>query len=74
MVPNVGTDWIQSGLIINKKVDDNQRQWLTLTSGTYGNVEIKIRDTDRTKGNIELDTLYIDQMFIRTETNTIPHD
>ena len=73
-VPSLGTDWVESELIINKTSDDDQRQWMTLPSGTYGNVEIKIQDTDRTRGNIELDTLYIDQIFIRTETNRQPVD
>lgn len=41
-----------------------------LLPGTQGNVIIRVRDTDRSQGNRSLDTLYIDEMFIRTENQT----
>lgn len=43
---------------------------IPLPSGTQGNVRIRVRDTDRTPGQRSLDTIYVDQMFIRTENQS----
>ena len=54
-------------LTITKTSDDDTEQTYTLPSSLNGTVYIKVVDTDRTAGNTNSDTLYIDKMVIRTE-------
>jgi len=39
-----------------------------VTSG--GDLRIRVNDSDQTPGNVSLDTVYVDQMYIRTENQT----
>jgi hypothetical protein len=53
---------------ITKIVDDNTTQTCDLPNDLSGTLYIRVRDTDRTKGNRLLDTIFIDHMFIRSES------
>ena len=55
-------------LTVNKDADDNNPQYYVLPSTTKGLVYIKVSDTDQTQGNQILDSLYVDHMFISSET------
>jgi PKD repeat protein len=46
--------------------DDGIRTFV-LPSGLQGEVRIRLRDTDRTPGSRTLDTVYVDEMYIRSE-------
>ncbi|MGE5612158.1 MAG: hypothetical protein ACM359_23120 [Bacillota bacterium] len=59
-------------LSITKTKDDNQLQTIALPSNLQGTVYIRVRDTDRRAGMKHQDTLYVDRMFIRSQTG-IPH-
>jgi hypothetical protein len=50
--------------------DDDAYLTYSLPSTTSGRVYIRLADTDRTKGNRSEDIVYIDHMFIRSETGT----
>lgn len=54
-------------LTVTKTADNNTLQSATLPSTLSGTVYIRVQDTDRTKGRTSLDTIYIDQMFIRSQ-------
>ena len=54
-------------LTVTKTADDNILQSATLPSSLSGTVYIRVQDTDRTKGRTSLDTIYIDQIFIRSQ-------
>ena len=45
---------------------DNPLVAVPLPSDTEGNVRIRVRDTDRNQGNRSLDTVSVDEMYIRT--------
>ncbi len=51
---------------VTKVADDGSYQTFDLPSDLSGTVYIRVKDTDRTAGNKALDTIYIDQMFIRS--------
>jgi hypothetical protein len=51
---------------VTKTVDDNTTQTFTLPATLKGKVYIKVIDTNRTAGSTARDTLYVDQMFIRS--------
>ena len=53
-------------LTVTKTADDDTEQVYSLPSDLTGTVYIKAVDTDRTAGNTNSDTLYIDKMVIRT--------
>lgn len=53
-----------SMLTVTKMQDDNAQQAYTLPAGTSGTVYVKVRDTNRTKGSRDLDTVYVDSMYI----------
>jgi serine protease len=57
-------------LTVTKTSDDNTLQTASLPSSLAGTVYIRVLDTDRTKGNSDLDRVYIDEMFI--ESTSIP--
>jgi hypothetical protein len=48
--------------------DDGSFQSAPLPPATRGTVYIRVVDTDRTPGNRVMDSVYIDHMFIRSET------
>jgi len=54
-------------LTVTKTADDNTVQSAALPSSLSGTVYIRVQDTDRTKGRTGLDTISIDQMFIRSQ-------
>jgi len=56
-------------MTITKIVDDNTTQTCDLPNDLSGTVYIRVRDTDQVKGNRLLDTIFIDQMFIRSESS-----
>jgi hypothetical protein len=58
-------------LTVTKTADDDTAQSFVLPAGISGTVYIRVTDTDRTPGNRTLDTLYIDQMFIRSESSAV---
>jgi hypothetical protein len=51
-------------LIVSKDAADNTYQSFGLPPYTSGTVYIRVLDTDRTRGNLSLETLYVDDMFI----------
>jgi hypothetical protein len=57
---------------ITKTIDDNTVQWYSLPNGISGTVYIKVEDADRTDGNTALDSLYVDALFIISESVSGP--
>ncbi len=55
-------------LDITKTVDDNTLQTFTMPVSTIGTVFIGAIDTDQASGDNTLDTLFIDRMYISSET------
>ncbi|MBI3986685.1 MAG: glycoside hydrolase family 18 protein [Lentisphaerae bacterium] len=53
-------------LTVTKTADDNTTQSFTLPSTLRGTVYIRVRDTDRTPRTKSRDTLYVDQLYIRS--------
>lgn len=51
-------------LVVSNTQDDGNYQNYELPSYTSGKIYIRVMDTDRSKGNTSLDTLFIDAMFI----------
>jgi hypothetical protein len=54
-------------LTVSKTDDDNTYQSFVLPSSIQGTVYIRVTDSDRTKGNRSLDTIYVDELFIRSK-------
>ena len=54
-------------LTVTKTSDDDQLQAFVLPSGTSGNVVVRVTDTDQTATHRIRDSLFVDQMFIRSE-------
>ncbi|MBN2271835.1 MAG: hypothetical protein JXN61_14555, partial [Sedimentisphaerales bacterium] len=54
-------------LTVTKTADDNVLQNVALPSYLSGTVYIRVQDTDQTSGRTSLDTIFIDQMFIRSQ-------
>lgn len=54
---------------VSKTSDNNTYQTFTLPSSLSGAVYIRVVDTDHTKRNRALDFVYIDHMFVRSETS-----
>jgi len=62
-------DSTYSGMVtVTKTADDNTYQTFDLPSDLSGAVYIRVMDTDQTAGNKALDTIFIDQMFIQSES------
>ncbi|UCD05500.1 MAG: hypothetical protein JSV98_10395 [candidate division WOR-3 bacterium] len=57
-------------LVVTKTADDDQCQVYPLPASLSGNLYIRVRDTDRTRGNRVLDEVFIDRIYI--ESSTIP--
>jgi hypothetical protein len=55
-------------LTVTKTADDDTSQTYELPSGLGGTVYIRVQDTDRSQSNQNLDTVYIDHMFIHSIT------
>jgi len=51
-------------LTVTKTVDDDAYQCFTLPRTVKGTVYVRVRDTDRSAGNRNLDTLYVDHMYV----------
>ena len=63
--PN-GSDWTYM-LTVSKTSDDNTPQTFDLPGGTSGTFYIHVLDTNRDNKAKDLDTVYVDHMFIRSE-------
>ena len=50
-------------LTISKTADNNATQSFQLPAGTSGQVHVRVRDLDRTRGRRVLDSLYVDAMY-----------
>ena len=59
-------------LTVTKTSDDNTYQSYALPSSTSGTVYIRVVDADHTAGRQNLDTVYVDHMYIRSETVSEP--
>ena len=57
---------------VTKTNDDDTVQSCPLPASISGTVYIRVKDTDQTKGNKSLDTIYIDHMYIRSEGEGTP--
>ena len=53
-------------LTVSKTVDDDTVQTAALPSSLSGTVFIRVLDTNRSKSRTALDTIFIDQMFVRS--------
>ena len=61
-----GSDYTEM-FTISAGTDDDSYQTFPLPAATSGTVYVQVTDTDRSQGNRNLDTVYVDHMFIRTE-------
>ena len=61
-----GANWTTL-LTVTKTADDNTLQQASLPSGLSGAVLVRVTDTDRTKRRRDLDSIFIDRMFIRND-------
>jgi Big-like domain-containing protein len=52
-------------LNVNKTEDNDEAQSYTLPASTSGTIYIRVTDTDHTDDNLAMDTISIDQMYIR---------
>jgi hypothetical protein len=59
-------------VVVTKTADDDNQQSFVLPSSISGTVYIRVTDSDQTQGNKALDTVYVDHMFIRSETGGGP--
>jgi alkaline phosphatase len=51
---------------VTKTADDDGYQTFALPPALEGTVYVRVTDTDATRGNTALDTVFVDRMFIRT--------
>jgi uncharacterized protein YdbL (DUF1318 family) len=56
---------------VSKTSDNNTAQYYTLPSGTSGTVYIRVHDADAVPGHTQLDSIFIDQLVIVSETSTV---
>lgn len=63
---DAGATW-SDAFVISSNDSGNEVTGL-LGSANRGNLLVKVTDTDRSSGNRSLDTVYIDELFVRTET------
>ena len=54
-------------ITISKTADDNTAQSYSLPDDTSGIIYVRVTDTDRSAGNMLLDTIYIDNMYVLSE-------
>uniref|UniRef100_UPI002608D00A putative Ig domain-containing protein n=1 Tax=uncultured Muriicola sp. TaxID=1583102 RepID=UPI002608D00A len=57
---------------VTKTADENTAQFYSLPGSLSGTVYVKVVDTDRTQGNSATDSLYVDAIFITSETSSTP--
>jgi hypothetical protein len=57
-------------LTVTKTTDDGTYQTYTFTEQITGTVYIRVQDTDRNKGHQELNTVYIDHMYIKSKSGS----
>lgn len=62
-----GTTW-STGFTVSS-TDSNNVQSALLNSASTS-IWIRVIDTDRTQGNNQIDTIFVDELYIRTETTT----
>ena len=55
-------------LTVTKTTDDNTLQTAVIPDSVSGDVYIRVQDSDQTEGNSDLDTIYIDRMFVKAGT------
>ena len=55
---------------VTKTTDDDAYQSYTFTEPITGTVYIRVQDTDRTAGHQELNTVYIDCMYIKSKSGS----
>ena len=60
-------------LAVTKTSDDGLYQTYSLPNTLSGTVYIRVVDTDRTAGKTSLDNIYIDHMFIRSDSGLPKH-
>ncbi len=53
-------------LTVTKTADDNTTQAYVLPASVHGTVYIRVVDTDHSSGNRNADSLFVDEMFIRS--------
>jgi thermitase len=53
---------------VTDNIDTGNYQSYTLPNSTVGRIYIRMVDTDRTIGNRQLDSVYLDHLFVRSET------
>ena len=58
-----------SAFTVDGTTGSGSMQAVMLPPATAGTVYVRVEDTDRTKGATGKDTVYVDQLFIRTERN-----
>ena len=64
-----GVDGTYTNMVtVTKTVDDDTAQSYGLPASTSGLVHIRVVDTDQSQGNRNLDTIYIDEMYIQSLT------
>ena len=61
-----GANWTAL-LTVTKTADDNALQQAAMPGNLSGTVFIRVTDTDRTKRHTDLDSVFIDRMFIRND-------
>ena len=61
-----GSNWTNM-LTVTKTSDDDNEQSYSLPSNTSGTVYIRVIDTNRVNKAKDLDTVYVDHMYIRSE-------
>ncbi|MFC1924085.1 metallophosphoesterase [Chloroflexota bacterium] len=64
------TDMLQ----VNKTSDDDQNQTFILPETVSGSIYIRVTDTDQASGNRNLDTIYIDHMYIEGNGTPSPNN
>jgi hypothetical protein len=57
-------------LTVTKTSDDEQLQWYAFSEDARGTLYVRVRDLDRTPGNGQADTLYVDEMHVLSEPST----
>jgi len=64
-----GDNWTDM-VTVTKISDDDTYQTYELPGSLTGTTYVRVKDTDQTPGNKSLDTIYVDHMFIRSESVT----
>ncbi len=59
-------------VIVTKTADDNVAQSFVLPNTLSGTGYVRVVDTDSTQGNKALDTVYVDEMYIRSDDAPAP--